>query len=73
VDVEKCPNCSEVWLDCQELDELEDTVFDIDEWKGTLVFKPEPTRGRCLSGEPGEPEWCGDRQMGAVEGRTLGG
>ncbi len=28
-------------------DELEDTAFDIDEWKGTLVFKPEPTRLPC--------------------------
>ena len=47
IDVEKCPNCSGVWLDYQELDQLEDTAFDIDEWKGTLVFKPEPTRLPC--------------------------
>lgn len=47
IEVEKCPRCSGAWLDHQELDDLEDQAFDVDEWKGTLTFSTEPTSLAC--------------------------
>jgi Zn-finger nucleic acid-binding protein len=36
-----------MWLDHHELDELEDRAFDVDEWKGTLVFERVATSLPC--------------------------
>lgn len=36
-EVESCPNCRGMWLDFQELDKLEDVVFDEDSHKGSLI------------------------------------
>ena len=47
IEVDKCPKCSGIWLEYQELDQLEDTAFDVDEWKGTLVFRSEATTLPC--------------------------
>lgn len=39
VDVEYCPSCKGMWLSCQELEQLEDEVFDFgDDEKGTLML-----------------------------------
>ena len=37
IDVDYCPNCRGMWLDFDELDQLEDVAFDEDEYKGSLV------------------------------------
>ncbi len=48
VDVEYCPTCKGMWLTAQELDQLENEVFDFgDDEKGTLAFNPEPTTRPC--------------------------
>ncbi len=39
VEVDRCHTCSGMWLDYGELDQLEDTVFDKDELKGSLMFR----------------------------------
>ncbi len=39
VEVDRCPTCEGMWLDYGELDQLEDTVFDKDELKGSLMFR----------------------------------
>ncbi len=46
--VMSCPSCKGMWLEHQELDELEDEVFDFGEdAKGTLVFSSTPTTAQC--------------------------
>ncbi|HTX24363.1 MAG TPA: zf-TFIIB domain-containing protein [Steroidobacteraceae bacterium] len=48
LEVERCPTCQGMWLRHQELDELEDEVFDFGEHaKGTLVFDSAPTSDPC--------------------------
>ena len=47
IDVDRCPRCAGVWLDHDELDQLEDHTFDVDEWKGTLAFELKPTVYPC--------------------------
>ncbi len=48
VDVEACPSCKGLWLNVQELDQLEDEAFDLgDTQKGTLVFASEPSDRAC--------------------------
>ena len=48
IDVEACPSCNGIWLDAQELDQLEDEAFDLDDdEKGTLVFEREPSTRLC--------------------------
>ena len=39
VEVDRCHTCGGMWLDYGELDQLEDTVFDKDELKGSLMFR----------------------------------
>jgi Zn-finger nucleic acid-binding protein len=46
-ETDTCPNCRGMWLDFDELDRLEDTVFDQDERKGSLVHRPQTTKYRC--------------------------
>ena len=46
--VNSCPSCKGMWLERQELNQLEDEVFDFgDDAKGTLVFSATPTTGKC--------------------------
>ncbi len=46
--VNTCPTCKGMWLEYQELDELEDEVFDFgEEAKGTLVFQSTSTTAQC--------------------------
>ncbi|MDE2235032.1 MAG: zf-TFIIB domain-containing protein [Gammaproteobacteria bacterium] len=43
-----CPSCKGMWLEQQELGELEDEAFDIgDDAKGTLAFSTTPTSTKC--------------------------
>ena len=41
IEVDKCPRCEGLWLDYQELDQLEDTAMDDDPAKGSMMFKSE--------------------------------
>lgn len=46
--VNSCPSCKGMWLERQELNQLEDEVFDFgDDAKGTLVFSATPTTAQC--------------------------
>lgn len=46
--VNYCPSCKGMWLEHDELGQLEDEVFDFgDRWKGTLVFDSTATGDRC--------------------------
>ena len=48
VDAELCPSCKGAWLTRQELNQLEDEVFDFgDDEKGTLVFDPQADTLTC--------------------------
>src|SRR5579863_8800547 len=48
VDGELCPTCKGMWLSRQELEQLEDEVFDFgDDKKGTLVFDSSATAAKC--------------------------
>jgi Zn-finger nucleic acid-binding protein len=46
--VNYCQSCKGMWLEHDELEELEDEAFDFgDRWKGTLVFSSTPTTHEC--------------------------
>ncbi len=46
--VNSCQSCRGMWLEYQELGQLEDEVFDFgDDAKGTLVFSSTPTTAKC--------------------------
>ena len=47
IEVESCPNCRGMWLDSNELDKLEDVVFDDDTHKGSLVHFQSNTNYPC--------------------------
>jgi uncharacterized protein len=47
IEVDRCPTCKGMWLDYQELDQLEDTVYTADDLKGTLIFSETPTAYPC--------------------------
>ena len=48
IEVHYCPSCKGMWLEHQELEQLEDEVFDFGEAaKGTLVFSSTPTTAKC--------------------------
>ncbi len=47
IEVDRCPNCRGMWLDYDELDQLEDIAFDIDELKGTMVYSPRTSELLC--------------------------
>lgn len=55
IEVDRCPNCAGLWLDYGELDQLEDTVFDQDKLKGSLM-------PRSFQGELVCPK-CGGRMQ----------
>lgn len=44
-EVDSCPECRGMWLDLEELDRLEDIVFDDDLHKGSLVHRAQS--GHC--------------------------
>lgn len=53
IEVDSCPNCRGMWLDINELDKLEDVVFDDDSHKGSLVHSQNGTDFPCpLCGLP---------------------
>ena len=47
IEVDSCPNCRGMWLDSLELDQLEDTAFDDDSHKGSLVHFQSKTLYPC--------------------------
>jgi Zn-finger nucleic acid-binding protein len=47
IEVDYCDECKGMWLDAQELDELEDTVYTKDDLKGTMIFSSQPTEYPC--------------------------
>lgn len=47
IEVDKCPNCEGIWLDIDELDQIEDKAFDLDELKGNVIFSSSPTNLQC--------------------------
>ncbi len=47
IEVDSCPNCRGMWLDFNELDKLEDTVFDDDARKGSLIHFQSRTEFPC--------------------------
>ena len=48
VDMHICPSCKGMWLNAQELDQLENEVFDLGEdEKGMLVYDANPTSQQC--------------------------
>ncbi|MFN8483663.1 MAG: zf-TFIIB domain-containing protein [Anaerolineae bacterium] len=47
IQVDVCPTCNGMWLDHDELDQLEDTVFADDPNKGTMMLESQITQGHC--------------------------
>ena len=47
IEVDKCESCEGMWLDYPELDELEDTVLDADEQKGSMITRPGESEFKC--------------------------
>lgn len=47
LEVDTCPNCRGMWLDFDELDKLEDVVFDDDAHKGSLIHFQKMTDFPC--------------------------
>jgi Zn-finger nucleic acid-binding protein len=47
IEVDKCHGCGGMWLDHEELDELEDKVYDQDELKGTTIYRTHPSNMNC--------------------------
>ena len=47
IEVDYCSNSKGMWLDAEELDELEDQAYDKDEYKGSLVVSSTPTEYPC--------------------------
>ncbi|MBL8099057.1 MAG: zf-TFIIB domain-containing protein [Anaerolineales bacterium] len=47
MEIDTCPNCRGMWLDFDELDKLEDVVFNIDERKGSLIHYQTKTKFPC--------------------------
>jgi uncharacterized protein len=47
IETEKCSNCQGMWLDYQELDDLEDKEFSVDDLKGSLIHRQEDTDLKC--------------------------
>jgi Zn-finger nucleic acid-binding protein len=45
--VDECPQCNGMWLDANELDELEDQKYNEDEYKGSLVHREVLTKYPC--------------------------
>jgi len=53
IEVDACEKCEGMWLSFEELDQLEDTVFSQDEFKGTTIFSTFPSKLACtVCGKP---------------------
>lgn len=50
MEVDSCPNCRGMWLDFDELDKLEDVIFDEDARKGSLIHFQKKTDFPCPQG-----------------------
>ena len=49
MEVDKCPQCEGMWLDYQELDQLEDRELKMDLDKGSLVLSARASEHKCPS------------------------
>ncbi len=47
IEVDQCVSCNGMWLDFPELDQLEDTVLDADEQKGSMITRPGESEIKC--------------------------
>ena len=47
MEVDYCPVCRGMWLDFNELDQLEDTAFDEDQFKGSLIHRETDVTYKC--------------------------
>ena len=47
IEIDSCPNCRGMWLDANELDQLEDMIFDNDLSKGSLIHNQRKTNHPC--------------------------
>ncbi len=47
IEVDSCPSCRGMWLDFNELDKLEDVIFDDDTRKGSLAHFQSKTNYPC--------------------------
>lgn len=47
MEIESCPTCRGMWLDFDELDKLEDIVFDEDSQKGSLIHYKKKSEFPC--------------------------
>ena len=47
LEVDSCPNCRGMWLDMNELDRLEDVIFDDDARKGSLIHSQKKSDFHC--------------------------
>jgi Zn-finger nucleic acid-binding protein len=47
IEVDRCPDCKGLWLDHPELDQLEDTVMDDDDLKGTMEYARRASEISC--------------------------
>lgn len=56
IDIDKCAICHGIWLDFNELDQLEDTVLQDDNLKGTMITRPHESTIQC-------PKCQGDMQQ----------
>jgi len=47
IEIDQCADCQAIWLDYNELDQLEDTVWAHDKLKGSLFFGTKPSTIHC--------------------------
>jgi len=47
LEVDYCPICRGMWLDFNELDKLEDTVYAEDGFKGSLIHRESEVTSKC--------------------------
>jgi Zn-finger nucleic acid-binding protein len=47
IEVDSCPGCRGMWLDVNELDRLEDVIFDDDARKGSLIHSQKKSDFHC--------------------------
>jgi Zn-finger nucleic acid-binding protein len=47
IEIDQCLKCNSIWIDDKELDQLEDTVWDQDELKGSLFFGDQASEIHC--------------------------
>ena len=47
IEVDQCDSCKGMWLDYDELDQLEDQAYSADELKGSLIVSDNPTKYPC--------------------------